>query len=138
MDQLANGQNTFLLAAVFGFLVFLAMAPAIIAMTNSPRVLTFYALVFCLLALIGSSATFAFGSIVFPMIAVPFFILMWLAAMICGMAARIQRANETKSDELAFRLLNNDSDRLHPPSKLEGKYRKLEPEYRPGYGPKPE
>jgi uncharacterized membrane protein len=120
---------------IAGIVLFLILAPPIIAITRSAGVLTFYAFAFCLLSLGGIFIAALLLPLFTPVMVAPFFVLMWLAALACGLAARAQKAQNQRSEELTFRLLYNDLDRLSPPDSLRKKYEAKEPEFRPGFGP---
>ena len=104
-------------------MVVTALLPIILAISKSKNAFELAALLLCLGSIIGVVATAVTGGVLSLFISLSFFGMAWCAGLICGIAALHNNLADKRIEDLTFRLLNADAEKLRVPKVLRSKYR---------------
>lgn len=125
LQELSNGDHGGPMLAVVALAV-VALMPIIISISNSRRALKFGAVILCLASIIGTVFSVTMGGLFGAAFGVIVLGFAWIASLLCGIAALMDRMNSVRQDEMVFRLLNRDTNGLTVPYSLRKKNRKIE------------
>lgn len=109
-----NSNSAAVGAVIAGLFLFFAFLPMIIANAKSGKMLGFATAMLCVLSVVGSFAMLAQGGLS-AMVFAPILSALWIASLICGIAAYLNQAAEKRANDLAFRLLYNELENLVRP-----------------------
>ena len=110
--------------AVIIFILFLAFLPVLIANSRTGKILQAATFTLCLTSLAGTFGAMFLGGLG-GMIVLPALSAMWLASLLCALAACLNTAAERRFNDLSYRMIYSESENLTPPRGVSSK--RLEP-----------
>ena len=101
-------------AIIVGGVVLLAFAPVIVALAHKSGFLAFLSFALCLIFVVGGVGVALLGGLAVAL-ALPVLGIVWLAALVCGIASFMTDAADRRMHEMVSRILRQDEEGLRLP-----------------------
>ena len=100
----------------------ISLMPLILSITTARRGFGYAAAFLCLCSIAGLVISTTLGGLFGVGLMGGIFGILWFASLLCGIAALNNRMADRRANEMIFRLLNNDGEKLQPPSEIRHRY----------------